>query len=491
MTAMKQLSIFIFLTAVLTGCGLFDDKYERPVTAAPAAFAEGQGAVDDKIASEWWTTFNSAPLNNLMAQAQANNLDLAAAVARIQQADAQARIAGAPLLPSLDLTGDGTRAKSSGGRSTSVGGFSTGSPTTTTGSTFTSSAGKPNNSFSGRLNASYELDFWGRNSSAMQSAEALRDASRFDRETVGLTIAGDVANTYFSIVGLENRIALAKQNLTSAEGLLDAINKRASVGLVSGLGQAQQENLVAVQRTVLPGLNLQLRQNIDALAILLGQLPESVTIETPDAGIKAIATPVVAPGLPSTLLARRPDVANAEAQLIAATADINQARAAFFPSISLTGSYGYASNQLSNLIRADNTLWSIGAGVTQTIFDNGALFGQLDLNKARKEELVTTYRKTVLSAFADTENALAAVRETAAQEAGQREAMRSAQTAFDLSQRQFQAGITDITTTLDTQRALFSAQDTFIQARLAHLQTIVSLYQALGGGWTGRAPQSP
>lgn len=459
---MKHSISLLALILALGGCNLLN-PYERPQTATPDAWAvsDGKAATDAAIAPDWWQGFNQPALTAMVEGALQNNFDLEAAVARVREADAQARIAGASLLPTIDATADASRSKTSGG---STGGRSI-----------------VRNSVGTQLNASYTLDFWGRNMSAAESAAALADASRFDEQTVRLTVAADVANSYFTVIGLQDRQAVAIDNLQNAEKLLDAIRRRNAVGLVSGLEVAQQENVVATQRAALPAITQQLSQNLNALAILLGKMPEDIQMPTGD--LASVAVPTVAPGLPSTLLRRRPDVQNAEAQLIAANADINNARAAFFPQISLTADGGYASNALSNLFKSGSFAWSLGAGLTQPIFEGGALFGQLEYNHARYDELLASYKKSVASAFADVENALAAVAGTAAQETAQADAVRSARTAFTLSQRQFDNGIVDITTTLDTQRSLFSAQDAYVQARLAHLQAIVGLYQALGGGW--------
>jgi NodT family efflux transporter outer membrane factor (OMF) lipoprotein len=217
------------------------------------------------------------------------------------------------------------------------------------------------------------------------------------------------------------------------------------------------------------------------LAILTGQTPEQV--DPGDGSLDALTLPVVGAGLPSQLLARRPDVAQAEAQLIAANANIAAARAAFFPSFNLTASGGYASTALGALLSPTTRVFALSAAVSQTIFDNGALSGQYQYSRARYAELLSDYHKTVLTALGNVEDALIAVQQTAEQELRQQDAADKARRAFEFAQLQFQAGTTNVLTMLNTETALFTAQDALVQGKFAHTQALLNLYQALGGGW--------
>jgi NodT family efflux transporter outer membrane factor (OMF) lipoprotein len=196
-----------------------------------------------------------------------------------------------------------------------------------------------------------------------------------------------------------------------------------------------------------------------------------------------LSIPPVTPGLPSDLLAQRPDIREAEANLAAANANVHAAKAAFFPSIQLTGSGGYQSNVLRLLLRPESAFYDLAAGLTQPIFDGGRLLGQLDLRKGQQDELLQLYRKSVVNGFADVDRALVAVQQTAARERLQREVVRSTKEAFDIAETRLREGTVDLITVLNTQQALFQAQDVLAQARLARLQAVVSLFQALGGGW--------
>lgn len=453
---------FLFILP-LSACGLWNE-YTQPKTEAPAQWNTPLPAAPAWPEAAWWNSFGSPTLAALIAEAETANFDLQAAFARVRQADAQLRISGAGLFPFLDLSAGADRSKQPGS---------------------VINGGRVENSFSAVLSAGYELDFWGRNWAASESARALAEASRFDRETVRLSVLSSVANTYFSILATTDRLAVARENLANAEALLESIRKRFEQGLVSALDLARQESIASTQAAAVPPLELALAQQKNALALLLGKLPE--TLETPQGTLADITVPEIAPGLPSELLTRRPDVQAAEAQLIAASADIVAARAAMFPNIRLTADGGYRSDELARLFRPDSMLFSLAASLAQPIFRGGSLFGALDLSQARRDELLQAYRKSVVSAFVDVEDALAAAQQNAALEQAQQESVRISSRAYELSQQQFRGGITDITAVLDTQRALFTAQDAQVQARLLRLQAAVGLYRALGGGWKSPA----
>lgn len=451
------------LGALLAGCTVGPD-YKRPELTTPAAYKAAPEAVSSPWPEgAWWTSFRSPALSAYIEQAQRANYDIAAAAARVAQADARTRIAGAALLPSLDAGADASRSR--------VG---------STGSSLR--GGRVATSYSASLAASYELDFWGKNRSALASAQSLALATRYDRETIAITVLANVGTTYFSVLEFRDRLAIARDNLANAERVLGIVEARFNNGAASALDLAQQRTVVANQRASLPPLEQQLRQTENALAILLGQTPDALTIAS--GSLDDVILPDIAPGLPSELLNRRPDVANAEAQLIAANADINTARAQLFPSIQLTAQGGFASAALSSLFDGPGLFWSLVASATQPIFEGGRLSGQVDLTQARYEELVQTYRATVINAFRDTEDSLVAIRQLADQQALQEEAVRQAQTAFELADTRYRGGLDTLLNVLDAQRTLFQARDTLVQVRAARLQATVSLYRALGGGWS-------
>lgn len=411
---------------------------------------------------DWWRSFRSGELSDLMEQAQAANLDIAVAVARIVQADAQARIAGSALLPTISGTASDTRSRASSALGSGGGG---GDRTV----------------YAAALNASYVLDFWGRNRALTRAAEEVAVASRFDREVVTLTALVAVANTYFLVLEGQDRLRVARENLASTERILKIIQDRFDNGTAAALDVAQQASLAAIQRASIPPLVNQIEQNKATLGLLVGRSPEHITIR--GGSMYRLAVPQVSPGLPSRLLAQRPDIREAEARLAGADANVEAARAAFFPTIELTAQGGFQSAALRSLFGPAAFFYTAAASLTQPIFDGGLLLGQLDLQRGTREELLQIYRKAVISAFTDVEKALVAVQQLARQEQLQREAVRQARRAFELSEERLRAGTIDLTTLLQTQQTLFQQEDALAQVRFARLQAVVSLFQALGGGW--------
>lgn len=459
---------------VLSGCFLGTEKPDAALDV-PARYRAMPHAQDAALPSvSWWRGFRSKQLTDLIEEALTSNLDIAAAVARIVQADALARIAGAPLIPAVDLNADASRSRSSG-----TTGSGTGGPLYRT-------------NFSTSLSASYEFDFWGKNRAALRSAEEIAVASRFDREVVALATVAAVANAYFLVQSSYDRLNTARNNLAAAVRVYNLVDERFKVGTASALDTAQQESLVNQVRAALPLLEQQLRENIATLAVLIGRAPANFKVGT--TGMGPIAIPPVTPGLPSDLLVQRPDIRDAEARLAAANANVESARAAMLPSITLTGEGGYTSAALRTLLRPESAFFGVAGGLVQPLLDGWRLQGQLDLEKGRQDELLQLYRRAVVGAFGDVERALIATQQSVRREQLQREVVRSSRLAFEISETRLREGAVDLVTVLNTQQSLFQAEDALTQARLARLQAVVSLFQALGGGWPippRRAPPKP
>jgi outer membrane protein, multidrug efflux system len=458
----------------LGGCLLSGEKPD-PGLDIPQAYERGpKNPVVAEAALpplDWWRSFHSKELTEVIEQARAANLDVAAAVARIVQADAQSRIAGSALLPDIGLDSSAKRSRSS----QSLGGGS-------------GSGGSERDLLSASLTASYEIDFWGKNRSALRAAEEAAVATRYDREVVGLATVVATANGYFQILAAQDRLRVARENLRSATRVLNLIQQRLTAGTASALDTAQQESLVNTQRAAIPPLEQTLTQNRNALAVLIARSPEHVRIR--GGSLRSIATPRITPGLPSELIAQRPDIREAEANLAAANANVENARAQMLPSIKLTGEGGYQSAVLRTLLRPESAFYTVAAGLTQPIFDGARLQGNLDLQKGKQDELLQNYRKAVISAFSDVENALDAIRQTALRARLQRDVVTSSQRAFDISEQRLRQGTIDLVTVLQTQQTLYQAQDVLAQAQLAHVMAVVSLYQALGGGWLPKPVES-
>lgn len=428
----------------------------------PARFKNAQASQSGEWPSDgWWHSFNAKELDRLMTTARSESLDTAAAAARLEQANAQIKVASQDLIPSLSASSDANQSYR-GSSNAAVGRGVT-------------------RSISLSLNTSYELDFWGKNLATRRSAEASAAASAFDLATVVITTDANVANLYFQTVALKQQIGIARENLDSAQRILDAVKARVQFGTVSNLDEVQQESLVDNIRAGIPDLELQYEQNLHALAVLIGQLPEDLKLM--GTSLNGIRIPLIRPGLPSALIARRPDIAQAEAQLAASRFDVQAARARLLPSIQLTGQGGLQSAALRTLLDPSSQFYQMAVGLTQPILDAYALQGQVEVDQARFKELLATYQHTVLVAFQEVESALAAYHKTSERESLQAKAVASSQRAYDISIEQLKAGIIDRTTLLNAEQTLFSAQNTLVQARLARLQAVVDLYKSLGGGW--------
>ena len=456
-------------SGALCGCALLalaacsvGPAYKRPDIPVPTQWRDAHESQTSAVwpDSDWWHGFGSETLDGLIGQAQRYNDDLAVAIARIREADAQVRIAGAPLLPSLDFSAGATRQHARLTRLSSATSF---------------------NTFNSDLFAGYELDFWGKNRATLAAARATALASRYDKETVALTVVSSVATTYFQALGFRDRLQVARSNLANGEKILHGFQLELNAGTATGLDVAQQETAVALLRAAIPPLEQQFRQTVNALAVLVGKTPETIEVDT--GTLTSLTIPPIIEGLPSQLLSRRPDIAESEQQLISANANITVARAALFPNIQLTASGGYVSPALASLISPAGRIWALSGGLTQPIFHGGALRGQVQFSNARYSELLSAYHKTVISAFSNVENALVAAQQTTEQQLRQEEAVERARRAFQFAQTQMSAGTANILTVLNTENALFSAQDQLVQVQYLHLQSLVNLFAALGGGW--------
>jgi outer membrane protein, multidrug efflux system len=462
------------LALPLGGCFLTDSP--EPALTIPPHYT---GAPNVRLAEartpplDWWRSVRSRELTDIIEDVRTSNLDIAQAVARVLQADAQARVTGAALLPAAQLNGSAERSRSS--QSLGSGG----------GSGVSFGPSERNNLLT-TLSASYEIDFWGKNRFALRAAEETALASRFEREVVALSSMAAAANAYFQMLAAQDRLRTARENLVSAKRVGSLIEQRLKAGTASALETAQQQSVVDTLNAAIPPLELLVIQNRNALAVLIGRAPETVAIR--GGSLDSLAIPRVTPGLPAELLAQRPDIRQAEANLASANANVAVARAQFLPSITLTAEGGYESAVLKTLLRPESALYSLAAGLTQPIFQGGRLLGNLDLQQGKQEELLNAYRKAVISGFSDVETALSNVRLTAERERLQRAVVASSRQAFDVSEQRFREGTLDLVTVLQTQQTLYNAQDVLVQARLAHFQAVLSLYQALGGGWLPKPP---
>lgn len=446
----------------LGGCttpphGLVDEPLRLPTQwhgpVPPARGGGGTGA----------HALGIAELDALVQAAHAHSPDLAAAIARVRQADAVARAAGAGLLPGVNGTLNASRQARAGGQAEVAG-----------------------TQFGAAWGASYELDMWGRLGAERTSAQALRHASAHDRDAVQVTLTAAVAQAWLQLVGGRERVAIAELNLRSAERVLAVVEARARAGAATALEQAQQRGLVATQRQLLESQRQQVQAAHAGLAVLLGQ-PEGPRVDTQV--LPAVETLAPDTATPADLLVRRPDIARAEARLAAAHADVAAARAALLPRIHLSASLGAGGGRLSRVL--DNPLYSVAAALAAPIFDGGRLEAGRDLAQARQAELLAQYRATIVAAVGEVELALLSVAGTGAQRAAQAEVVRQAGQAATLAQSRYRAGAETLLTLLDAQRTLYAAQDTAARLHQAEWLAQVALLRALGGGWRPETVAGP
>lgn len=466
----KSIAVLVFC-GLVSGCTTIGEKYQRPAVTVPAAWQGGIGNPAAWPDREWWQGFHAVELDRLIADAQNNNHDLKAAAARVAQARATAQIAGALLYPTLAVAADATR-------------------------TNTSSMSNPKNAGRGQFSAyhigpqaSYEIDVWGLNRLTSEAASDAVLSSTYGQEVVRLTLTADVATTYFRILSLNDRLDVAQRNLASTIKLQDLVDAQKRGGRLSPFEAERQKVQVATAEAVIPPLRQQLRAAYDALAVLLGKNPGDMALATPS--MRSLSVPEVPLGLPAQLLERRPDIRQAEMNLIAANANIGAARAALYPTLTLNALVGVSSSTtIGDMFLPGAGYGILSLGVLATIFDGGKRDGQVDLTTARKVELAETYQQFIVSGFRDVEDALAGIQQFTAQENAQREAVSHAREAYRIADLLMRSGATDFTAVLDSERTLLAAETAADETRLNLFSSVIGLYRALGGGWDANLAQA-
>lgn len=459
-------TVVAWATALMVaGCATSGDdpQRHRGGVEMPQRWAHSVEAGGEAVSQRWWRSFGSTELEGWIELADQQSWDVAAAVARVQQARANVRYASAGLFP--EVTGNLNAGRD--GRLDSE-------PHTL------------GNHFRAGLSASYEVDFWGRQSATRDAARATWQASAFDRDTVRLTVTAAVAGAWLQSVGLQERVDIAQHNLETAERLLQLVTSRTRVGAASSLELAQQRALVAGQQRSLALVRMQEADARMALALLVGQ---AQPVRPGVSRLADLHVPRIQQGTPVELVTRRPDIAVAEARLAAADADLHAARAAMLPRLTLTAQMGVESNTLRSVL--DNPLYTLAAGLAAPIFDAGRLAAGKDLAEAKREELVVGYRQAIVQAFGDVQLALHAVAGADSQTEAQTQELEQARKALTLAEARYQAGAQTLMELLDAQRSLYQAQDQAVQVQQARLLASVALYKALGGGWTPESAAQP
>ena len=460
---MCRIILSVTLLLAISGCALVGPDYKRPQNEVPALFSEPDVASDNAAVSRtWWELYQDPVLNDLVTQAQHNNTDIKLAVARVEEADAFLREVGSALLPTISLDSTATRS-----RVTEAGAFPVFS-------------GNPRNNFIVNIGTSFEIDFWGKVRRAKESARAEALSSRYGRDTVELSLAGLVASNYLQMRSLEAQIALSQDSLRSRQDSLALTKRRLEGGVASALDVHQAEvassNIVAQIADLTRLRALALHQ----LATLTGVLD----LKLDSADIRTLPIPPVPPaGLPSSLLEARPDVRQAEQDMIAANARIGVAKAALYPSISLTASLGAESIELGNILKQAARIWSGGLGLTLPIFDAGRLNSRVDQASAQQRQALASYEGSIQTAFREVNDALVSVRQNREREAALQASEVASKKALQIAENRYKSGYAAYLDVLDAQRVYNDTALAFIQSRQARLVATVDLFKALGGGW--------
>jgi multidrug efflux system outer membrane protein len=451
------------LAAAAGGCMVGPD-YARPAVDLPATFERGATIPGNPVPPDWWTLYRDGTLDRLVAAALANNADVRIAAAQVEESEAILRQADASLWPQFDLL-------ATAGRSA--------------GSTLTATpipAGVPVIRDDRRiaLATAYEIDFWGKFRRASESARAQALATRYGRDVVLLTLAGTTTQAYLSLRSVDAQVAVLQESVKSRAESLDVVQSRAEAGLASELDVYQALGAHADARAQLR----ELERQREVLEHLLGTLTGDLALKVPAGDLASLPLPPVPPpGLPSTLLERRPDLRAAEQNLVAANAQVGVATAAMFPSIALVGTYGVQSQALQNLFSVGGGLWSLGGALAMPVFDAGRNAARVDQYEARQRQSAAAYRKAVETAFREVADALASMRQASLTEADLKVRVDAARNALELAQVRYQAGYSGYLEVLDAQRTGNDAELALVRNRQARLAYTVDFMKALGGGW--------
>lgn len=463
---MKRLALALALLA--GACTVVGPDYQRPTQELPADYPEVPAGTGGPLRADWWTLYNDATLNELIASAQARNADARLAAAQLEEAEAALREIDATSYPQIDGSATGNR---------------------TAFSTLTALPSvRPLVRSDRRLAAStsFEVDFWGRLRRGAEAARAQALATRYGRDVIALTLAGTAAQVYFALRSTDAQIAVVRETTKARADSLELVQNRVAGGIASALDTAQAQGALADAAVQLKDLERQRR----LFEHQLGQLSGRLDLRIATGSLETLPVPPVPPaGLPSALLERRPDVRAAEQNLIAANARIGVARAAMFPSISLTGSLGGQSAAVSDLLLTGARIWSLGFGLALPLFDGGRLAARTEQAEARAHQSVAAYQKAVEAAFRETADAITNLEQTTATEADLRTRVEAAREALSISRTRYGAGYSGYLEVLDAQRTANDAELALARNRQARLAYSVELMKALGGGWSADARQ--
>ena len=474
----------VLVALLLAGCTTVGPNHSVPDAAVPSQYAEphdAQGLSDAELAS-WWRQFGDPQLDSLIARAIALNLDVQSAAARIREARARELVAGARNLPTLDAQASATRQRiSENAIPTPPGAGAPGS-----GGAF-GLPGSEFNTFRLGLDASWEIDLFGGTRRGIESAGARTGAATWTRRDLQATAAAEVANAYFTLRTVQERMANAKADLDRQNREEQLRQARFKGGLINGIDVEQQKSDAAIAAAELPALRAQADAQIHAIGLLTGTTPEALIAELSSA--KTIPTsPAIPAGLPSDLLRRRPDIRAAEREVAAATADIGVATADLYPRISLTAAPALVSTALTSLLDWGSRSYSLGASLLWPLFDGGKARANIEVANARQEQALIAYRKSVLTALKDVEDALSRTQADRDRLTDLARSHEAATRAEALSRTRFRGGLVTYSEVLTNQGKRLSVEKQMIETRGALARDSVALFKALGGGWPEQQP---
>jgi NodT family efflux transporter outer membrane factor (OMF) lipoprotein len=482
----NRLSTVALLAFLAGGCAnmpTVGPDYHKPETKVPANWSEplAGGETNGAAATAaWWKNFQDAELDSLIERAAQSNLDLKIAQARVREARAQYRIASADFWTSVHASGSFARERESKNQ-----------PLVGPGDHLPAGIPFENSYYQSGFDASWEIDVFGGTRRATEAARAHVAAAQFGERDVLVTLFGEVARNYVEARGYQRRLEIARDNIRAQEQSLAIVQNRFTNGLTSDLDVQQASTLLSNTRAVVPQLETALDASIHRLGVLLGQTPEALQTELSTVAPIPAAPPTVPVGLPSELLLRRPDVALAERQLAAATANIGVAKADLFPKFYLTGAAGFEGTSADDWFKSGSKFWSFGPSVQWRIFDAGRIRANVKVQTARQEQALASYENTTLLAFEDVENALTAYAKEQIRRQQLAAAVKSSEESLRLANQLYANGLSNFINVLDAERSLYQAQDALVQSDRTISANLIALYKSLGGGWEtlDRQPQ--
>jgi outer membrane protein, multidrug efflux system len=460
---MKRIACVLIVAAFVSGCTVGPD-YVRPQLDSPQAFRYAEKDVRDTANTQWWKQFQDPVLDSLIAEALANNKNVRIAAANVEQAAGVLQQTRAAFYPQIGYQGSGSRQQLSESNASSV----------------PSSVPNPQSAYQALAGASWEIDLWGRIRRLSESAQATLFATEQARRGVVLSLVSTVASSYLQLRALDQQIEISRRTLTTYAESVRLFELQFRYGVINQMTVEQARSQYEAAAAQIPQLESQAVQVENALSILLGRNPGQIQRGKP---LVELALPAVPAGLPSEVLERRPDIAQAEQQLIAANARIGAAKAQYFPAISLTGAFGGASAELSDLFSGPARAWSFAGALAGPIFTGGAIAGTVAQAEAAQKAALLSYELAIQSAFADVENALVSRAKSGEQLHAQERLVKSLSEYERLARLQYTGGYTPYLTVLNAQQQLFPAELNYALIRAQNLNALVGLYKAMGGGW--------